>query len=317
MGGGAAESATAQAVLALRLITGFGAPKQPEEGVALLVRAAEDGATEAAELVAALHAAGRFLPQDWTRALDWLQRAAEAGEPRSRRQLRLLARGPEDATDWPALRAAIDIPALTRPRVGKPLSASPRIRTFERFLSPDECAWLIERARGRIKPARIYDGGSGGAAQSNQRSNSSCEFHLVETDVVMAAIRARIAAVSGIPPTNMEDMGVLHYEVGQEFVRHVDYLNPDLPAYVQVIAERGQRVATFLTYLNDDFDGAETEFPALALRYRGKAGDAILFWNVDERGGIDRRTLHAGLPPTRGRKWLLSQFLREKPWPYE
>jgi hypothetical protein len=115
----------------------------------------------------------------------------------------------------------------------------------------------------------------------------------------------------------MEDMGVLHYEVGQEFVRHVDYLNPDLPAYAQVIAERGQRVATFLTYLNDDFDGAETEFPALALRYRGRCGDAILFWNVDQNGGIDRRTLHAGLPPTRGRKWLLSQFLREKPWAYE
>lgn len=302
--------------MALRLLTGFDAPKDPDRGIAMLQAAAEAGSPEATELVAALYAAGRFLPQDWTAALDALLRAAEADEPRSRRQLRLLARD-DESSDWAGLRARIDIPALTRAPVGKPLSASPRIRTFERFLSPSECAWLIERARGRIKPARIYDGGSGGAAESNQRSNSACEFHLVETDVVMAVIRARIAAVSGIPPSNMEDLGVLHYEVGQEFVRHVDYLNPGLPAYARVIAERGQRVATFLTYLNDDFDGAETEFPALALRYRGKTGDAILFWNVDLHGQIDRRTLHAGLPPTRGRKWLLSQFLREKPWPFE
>jgi prolyl 4-hydroxylase len=27
-------------------------------------------------------------------------------------------------------------------------------------------------------------------------------------------------------------------------------------------------------------------------------------------GSIDRRTRHAGLPPTRGEKWLLSQWLR-------
>ncbi|HVV64565.1 MAG TPA: 2OG-Fe(II) oxygenase [Rhizomicrobium sp.] len=75
----------------------------------------------------------------------------------------------------------------------------------------------------------------------------------------------------------------------------------------------GQRVATFLVYLNDDFDAAETSFLRLDWRYRGQKGDAILFWNVDQAGVPDSATLHAGLAPTRGEKWLLSQWIRLPP----
>jgi hypothetical protein len=96
----------------------------------------------------------------------------------------------------------------------------------------------------------------------------------------------------------------------------VDFLDPENPAHAAVIAERGQRVASFLIYLNDGFDGGETEFPRLGLRFKGRKGDALLFWNTDASGQPDRMTLHAGLAPTRGCKWLLSQFLRDRPWPY-
>ncbi len=153
--------------------------------------------------------------------------------------------------------------------------------------------------------------------QSRARSNGSTEFHLIESDVVMALVRARIARATGVATANFEELSVLHYETGQEFVRHVDFLDPENPAHATVIAERGQRVATFLIYLNDGFEGGETEFPRLDLRFKGGKGDAILFWNADADGEPDRMTLHAGLAPTRGRKWLLSQFLRDRPWPYE
>ena len=41
-------------------------------------------------------------------------------------------------------------------------------------------------------------------------------------------------------------------------------------------------------------------------------GDAVLFWNVDAAGQPDVRTLHAGLEPARGEKWVLSLWLRGK-----
>ena len=314
----AAESGDARSgtFLGARLLTGYAAPKRPEDAARVLLKAAGDGGPEACELVAVLHATGRFLAPDWTAALDWLARAAELGEPRSQRQLRLLARSPHDASDWASLRRAIDLDALFASPQLRALSDAPRIATIDDFLTPDECAWLIERARGKVAPAQIYDDGSGHGLLSGKRSNGAAEFHLIESDVVMAMVRERIRRACGIAPLAMEDTSVLHYLPGQEFVRHFDFLDPAQGAYAQVIAERGQRVATFLIYLNDDFEGAETDFPVIGLRYKAPRGGALMFWNVEEDGQPDRRTVHAGTTPTRGQKWLLSIFLRDREQPY-
>ena len=95
----------------------------------------------------------------------------------------------------------------------------------------------------------------------------------------------------------------------------MDYLDTTQPGYAREVAERGQRVATFLLYLNDDYEGGETEFPFLGFRYKGKKGDALLFWNVTPSGAPDLNTRHAGTPPTSGEKWVLSQWLRQRPSP--
>ena len=43
------------------------------------------------------------------------------------------------------------------------------------------------------------------------------------------------------------------------------------------------------------------------------SGDAVLWWNVDENGKEDSKTLHAGEPVEAGAKWALNLWLREKP----
>jgi hypothetical protein len=67
-----------------------------------------------------------------------------------------------------------------------------------------------------------------------------------------------------------------------------------------------------LIYLNDDFDGGETNFPLINRRFKGRKGDALFFRNVNDAGAPDIRTLHAGLAPTRGEKWLFSQWARRR-----
>jgi hypothetical protein len=106
----------------------------------------------------------------------------------------------------------------------------------------------------------------------------------------------------------------MHYLPGQEFQPHFDIvINPDAPDYEEQLAKGGQRVLTFLVYLNDDYEGGETEFPALGARWKGRKGEALFFWNVAPDGALDERTLHAGLPVTSGEKWMLSQWIRGLP----
>jgi hypothetical protein len=48
-------------------------------------------------------------------------------------------------------------------------------------------------------------------------------------------------------------------------------------------------------------------------RWKGRRGSALFFWNVEPDGTRDQDTLHAGLPVTRGEKWLLSQWIGRPP----
>jgi len=152
--------------------------------------------------------------------------------------------------------------------------------------------------------------GSGVVAES--RTNRETDFNIVQADIVLTLLRARIGAATGLPPAAMELSKVLHYAVGQQFAPHFDYLDAGAPGLAAEIQRQGQRLATFLIYLNDDFDGGETEFHAIGLRHRGRRGDALMFANVDLAGQPDRRTLHSGRAPTRGEKWLFSQWIRDR-----
>jgi prolyl 4-hydroxylase len=58
--------------------------------------------------------------------------------------------------------------------------------------------------------------------------------------------------------------------------------------------------------------GGETNFVTLGLKISGEPGDAILFHNCGAAASPDRATLHAGLPATRGEKWLPSNWYHEK-----
>jgi hypothetical protein len=320
-----AGNAPAALLLGVRLFTGRAAPKAPAEGVRFIAAAAAGGDAEAIGYMAAFAAEGRYVPQDWAAAFDHLQDGAERGDERCRTQLAHLTSdaaaraaigaGAQDDGVWARARAGIDLGALLPTPSAKELSKAPRIRIFENFLSDDLCDWMVEQAHDKLTVAPIYDDASGGPLSSERRSNTNCVFHPIEGDVIQALVRARIAAVAGPSPACMEPLTVLHYEVGQEFRRHVDFLDPALPGLADDLALNGQRIATFLIYLNDGFEGAETEFPVMALRWKGRKGDAILFYNVEPSGAVDRRTMHAGRPPTQGEKWLLSQFIREKPQP--
>ena len=289
--------------LAKRLIVGDRAPLLWREGAGLLHEAVTQGGAEAAALLAVLAAAGLGSRHDWNAALDLARLAADRGWTSAADQLRVLAScsgGRLDVNAW------VHAPTIVA------LHDDPDIRLFPSFLNGEVCDWLIERARPRLVRARVYDPGSKSDVVSDSRTNTSAGFNLMETDLVQLMVQTRISSASGLPLVNMEGSTVLHYDVGEQIDNHYDFVDPSIPDYEQDVRTRGERVMTFLVYLNDDYQGGETDFPKLDVTHKGQRGEGLYFINALPSGAPDLRSCHAGRPPTRGEKWILSQFIRNR-----
>ncbi len=303
--------------LGKRLLIGDRAPLMPTEGAGLLLDAAKAGGAEAALRLAVLKALGAHMPQDWNDAIGLLVFAAEHGSDSARKQLAVLAGEPLEAVastrDWRQLAARIDTRFWQSPPAGTTLSSNPLVRVFPEFVTDPMCAWLIERAQPKLQRALIYDPVNGKDVADHMRTNSAAGFDLIQADVVQVAIQSRMSAATGIPLHHMEGATVLHYSPGEEITNHYDFVNPKIPNYEKELRERGQRIATFLVYLNDDYEGGETDFPQLALRYHGGKRAGLTFSNALPDGQPDLRMVHAGLPPRDGEKWLMTQFIRNRP----
>jgi prolyl 4-hydroxylase len=282
------------------------------QAIDMLEGALGQGCALAAHQLAVLAAVGVLAPPDWDRGLDLLARSAELGSDFSRAQLRLLS-GEMDARDgWPAVARAVDMGGWLKPPAKQIVCESPRLRAIGGFAPGEVCDWLMARGEGRLRPAQTYSE-TGEARLEQGRTNTETDFTIAETDMVMVMLRARISAAMGLPTAVFELTKLLHYSPGERFNRHFDYLDPAVAGHAAEIAARGQRIATFLLYLNDDYEGGETDFPMAGVRHRGGRGDGFFFANVDPHGAPDRATLHQGLPPASGEKWLLSQWIRNRP----
>jgi len=263
----------------------------------------DDGSGEAALSLATVEAMGAGRPQSWPRALDYLELAARRGSEKAHAQLALLKRD-----------GRVDLARLTEPPPRRAVSEQPRIRVFEGFASPEECDWVIAIARDRLNPAWVWDPVTGRNRPDPSRTNRGLDLGVDEMDVVVQVLRARISAASNLPLPVFEPAQIMHYSVGQEFLPHHDYLDPRQPGDRAQIARLGQRIATFLLYLNDDYDGGETLFVHIGVKVRGRTGDMLLFGNAAPSGDIEPKSEHAGLPVTRGTKYLATRWIREHRW---
>lgn len=307
----------AMTALAKRLVIGDRAPLLPADGARFLLDAAKAGHAEAALRLATLMALGAHVPQSWRTALDLLVFAAERGSSSAQGQIEALSgvatgAGTNDQTRWRRLAETIDLRFWLNAPAGTTLCADPLVRMYTDFVTDPVCHWLIEQARPALKRALVYDPVGGSDIADHMRTNRAAGFDLMSADVVQAAVQTRMSAALGISIGHMEGPTVLHYAPGEQITNHYDFVNPRVPNYAAEIAERGQRIVTFLVYLNEDYEGGETDFPELGLRYQGGKGGALFFTNALPNGEPDLRMVHAGLPPKDREKWVMSQFIRNR-----
>ncbi len=298
---------TAQVALGLRLMTGHAAPVDPDQGMLLITRAAESGSGDALAHMSSIVASGLIGEPNWEAAFAALLRGAERRSASALVQLNVL-----EGAGLSSVRGLQDFANAPRPRT---VSETPHISTLEGLLPRAFCDHWIARTQPKLSAARVHDAEQGGRRVDAMRTNTGAGFRLSDSDLIIQMTRARIASAIGRAIRWQEPPNVLHYAVGQTYAPHYDFLDPTNVNFGPVIRSQGQRVSTALVYLNEGFDGGETNFVELKRKIRGRPGELVAFENVRPDGSVDTQTLHEGVAPTRGEKWLLSVWVRDRPQP--
>jgi prolyl 4-hydroxylase len=304
--------------LGKRLLTGDRAPLLAAEGARFLLDAANRGDPEAATRIAALTALGLYLKPNLRDALRWLSLAAERGWQPAQGQLHALA-GVTASTEtptsdyWSGVAARIELTPWQTSPACRELSSDPRIQALDSFISPPVCDWLIARARGRLTRALVYDPVNQQDIASQTRTNSVANFGLADVELLDVLLQTKMSFACSIPMNHMEAPAVLNYQPGEAATEHYDFVDPKTPDYATEIARNGQRILTFLVYLNEDYEGGETHFPTLGISHKGARGGGLFFVNVLRDMQPDPRMLHAGRSPPNAEKWIVSQFMRNRP----
>lgn len=298
---------------------------------AVLEAAGEQGNALALAELAAWYLRGDPIPRDLVRARAVLRRTVAIGHvDAALREIALTANGTGGASDWPGAIALLRQAAANDPlaaqhlallgemrlddrgyplalATAETLSVRPLIRRFTDALTPAERQHLATVAHPDLAPAVVVDPQSGRNVANPIRSSHGAAIGPAQEDLVVAALNRRIAAMTDTPLDHGEPLQILRYAPGQQYRLHSDAL----------AGATNQRTVTAIAYLNDGFGGGETDFPAIGVRVRPRAGDVLIFHNALPDGRMDPSARHAGLPVTSGVKWIATRWIRAErydPW---
>lgn len=185
----------------------------------------------------------------------------------------------------------------------------PHVALLHGVLTDEECDALVELARPRLQRAEVVDSERGGSEVQDVRTSELATLPRGGTPLV-ARIDARIAALTGIPLVQGEDLQVMRYGVGAEYQPHYDFFKVEKGGEAALLDNGGQRVATLVTYLADVEAGGETVFPLCGLSVSPRKGSAVYFAYTDDAAMCDRMSFHAGMPVLAGEKWIVTRWFR-------
>ena len=180
------------------------------------------------------------------------------------------------------------------------------IKEFPNFLSDEECNKIIDMSKDKLLVSRIY--GKNEDTLSTGFRNS-LQHWLNDDNLFIKNISDRIRNITNTKTNYMEPLQVVKYPENGYFYHHYDVCKDSDEICERMNSGHGPRFITFIIYLNDDFDGGETDFPKQNIKIKPQKGKAIVFYNTDKNGKILEESFHAGLPVSKGTKWITNKWI--------
>lgn len=181
------------------------------------------------------------------------------------------------------------------------------------FLTNEHCDDIINLAKQKgVQDSTVVD--DRGMNILDLYIRKSKQTWLGDTDERVEMISRIVADITNVDKAHQEDLQVVAYNPSCYYNAHYDAsFHPKIVS--QFHRGCGPRLYTVLVYLNDDFEGGETDFPEVGIRIKPKKGTAIIFQNIDENFDVIPESMHAGCPVSNGTKWIANKWIRV--WPME
>jgi prolyl 4-hydroxylase len=190
------------------------------------------------------------------------------------------------------------------------LHKQPLICYYHNAFGIDECDFVINESEktGKYKRSTIYNTKLKVSQIADMRTSTSFvdddnKFHEIRTKAY-ELIKQKLPDIT---IKQVELAQIQKYEDSQFVKNHVDYFNDG------VEITNNDKMATLIVYLNDDFDGGETLFNNLGYKIKPQKGSA-LFFNYNYSEIVNKKTRHEALPVSNGVKYIITFWVRQRPY---
>ncbi|MEO0972945.1 MAG: 2OG-Fe(II) oxygenase [Pseudomonadota bacterium] len=260
------------------------------------------------------------LPARWSEALA---EAVVQGSEQARHLVLLYGawagRAPPEASS-PAMLAAWLEQAQEQWRSPAPEQLADRdgvqVTLVRRFAPTMALRQVLETLGERLAPSLVVDPRTGQRIAHPVRSATQAQWLPELLGWGGKLLEERLAVAGAYSRACGEVANLLCYDPGQAYQPHLDCLPPEASESAQGVSQGGQRLLTQLLGVVRADDGGATRFRELELSVVLGPGDLLAFTNATASGAPLVASRHSGEPVLKGRKWLLSKWVRQSKTPY-
>ena len=206
---------------------------------------------------------------------------------------------------------ATNVIARLQTASGVEVLASAELTLFVKrvFLSLASCEALVEAIDAVRRPSTIANANGDPAFRTSETGDLAATLPAVQE------VTQRLAELTGLDLVYAEPLQGQRYAAGQEFKGHTDYFEPSSADYEAYCGTAGNRTWTAMVYLNEPEAGGATRFDVAGEMIQPETGKLVCWNNRRPDGSLNPATLHHGMQVSRGVKYIITQWFRERPWP--
>ena len=171
-------------------------------------------------------------------------------------------------------------------------------RVIKNLITHEECDFLIS-----FENEKLYNSNISNNKQSKIRKSIE-KSHKHDSHEIVTTIFNKCSKIVKKPVNFFERVHIVKYKIGGYYNWHRD-ANKEMPGY--------DRIYTIIIYLNDEYEGGETNFPLLNTSYKLSKGDALFFHNYNTDLSYTCLSTHEACIVKSGEKHVANFWIHSSP----